>query len=70
MFPIIPLLALAAILTGGTTLYWYHRLGKEQKEEADRIAGDYSMELFGKTLRQLTDLEAERVHSLTKRHFA
>jgi hypothetical protein len=70
MFPIIPLFALLAILSGGGTLYWYHRLSAAEKENADRIAGRYALALFGKTLEQLTAAEAHRVHGLTKRHFA
>jgi hypothetical protein len=69
MFPLIPLLALGAILGGGYTLYWYSRLSREERERADRLAADYARDLFGKTLSQLTEAEAKRVHELTRRHF-
>jgi hypothetical protein len=68
-FPIIPLLALAAILGGGVTLVWYDELTKEQKEEADRIAANYARQLYGKTVKQLTKEQGNHVASLTKRHF-
>jgi hypothetical protein len=68
-FPIIPLLALAAILGGGVTLVWYDELTKEQKEEADRIAANYSRQLYGKTVKDLTSEQGSHVAALTKRHF-
>jgi hypothetical protein len=69
-FPIIPLLALAAILGGGFTLVWYDELSKEQKEEADRIAADYAKQLYGKSMRELTRAQGNHVVALTKRHFS
>lgn len=69
MFPFVPLLSLLAILGGTGALYWYSNLSKEEQEKADRIAGDYALELFGKTLDELTSAEAKRVHALTKQHF-
>jgi hypothetical protein len=69
MFPLIPLLAIAAMLGGGATLLWYDKLSKQEQEEADRIACGYAKELFGKTMKELTRTEANRVAMLTKRHF-
>ncbi len=69
-FPIIPLLALAAILGGGFTLVWYDELSKEQKEEADRIAADYAKQLYGKSMRELTRAQGNHVVALTKQHFS
>ena len=68
-FPIIPLLALAAILGGGVTLVWYDELTKEQKEEADRIAANYAKELYGKSMKDLTKAQSTHVLGLTKGHF-
>lgn len=68
-FPIIPLLALAAILGGGFTLVWYDELSKEQKEEADRIAAQYARQLYGKSVKELTRAQGSHVVSLTKQHF-
>jgi hypothetical protein len=69
-FPIVPLLALVAILGGGVTLVWYDELSKEQKEEADRIAADYAKQLYGKSVKELTRAQGNRVVSLTKGHFS
>jgi hypothetical protein len=69
-FPIIPLLALAAILGGSVTLAWYDELSKEQKEEADRIAANYAKELYGKSMKELTKAQTNNVVSLTKGHFS
>ena len=44
MFPLIPLLALFAILGGGVTLAWYSGLSPKQQQEADRIACGYAKE--------------------------
>jgi hypothetical protein len=68
-FPIIPLLALAAILGGGFTLVWYDELSKEQKEEADRIAAQYAQQLYGKSVKELTRAQGSNVVALTKQHF-
>jgi hypothetical protein len=34
-FPIIPILAIAAIAGGGVSLGWYYNLSAKEKEEAD-----------------------------------
>ena len=70
MFPIIPILALFSILGGGATLIWYDGLSKEKQQEADRIACDYAKDIFGKSMKELTKAEANRVAQLTKQHFA
>jgi hypothetical protein len=69
MFPLIPLLALFAIVGGGVTLVWYEELSKPQQEEADRIACGYAKDIFGKTMKELTKAEADKVAMLTKQHF-
>jgi hypothetical protein len=68
-FPLIPLFALMAILGGGVTLAWYMELSEEQQEEADRIAGSYARQLFGKSVKELTKEQAQHVAMLTQRHF-
>ncbi len=70
MFPLIPLLALAAIVGGGATLIWYDRLSKEEKERADRLACGYAREVFNKTMEELSNAEAKHVAMLTERHFS
>jgi hypothetical protein len=69
MFPLIPVLALFAIVGGGATLVWYDRLSKEEKEKADRLACGYAREVFDKSLDDLTKEQANHVAMLTKRHF-
>jgi hypothetical protein len=68
MFPIVPLLALGSILGGVVTLAWYGRLSDEEKEKADRHAGEHARQLFGKNLDQLTAAEAKTVASLLQTH--
>ena len=70
MFPLIPILALFAIVGGGATLAWYSELSKEEKTEADRIACDYAAELYQKNLKELTKAEAAHVARLTASHFS
>lgn len=69
MFPFIPLIALASLLGGSVTLIWYYCLSPEEQKKADRIAGQYALEMFGKKLDELTSSEANDVHKFTKRHF-
>ena len=68
MRPVIPLLALLGIVGSVGTLCWYGCLSETQKEEADRIAGEYASLMFGKALDELTSSEAAQVRSLTLRH--
>jgi hypothetical protein len=69
MFPIIPILALIAIGGGGATLVWYDTLSREEKAEANRLANKYAADLFGKSVEQLTQSQAARVHRLVQGHF-
>jgi hypothetical protein len=69
MIPLIPIVALMAILGGGVTLMWYDNLSEEEKENADRIAGGYAKQLYNASLENLTDEQAKRVAALTQRHF-
>jgi hypothetical protein len=61
IFPILPLFALLAILTGGATLGWYSRLTDEEKDLVNELA----FELFDKTIEQLGRYERK----LLKRKF-
>lgn len=69
VFPIIPLLAIAAILGGTGTLVWYSRLSREEQEEADRKANEYAMSVFSKRLDELTKEQAKQIHDRVKREF-
>jgi hypothetical protein len=69
MLPLIPLLALIGIGTGGAVLLWYECLSDDQKQEADAIAHRYANALYGKKLTALDAQQANRVRVLTQRHF-
>ena len=49
VFPLIPILAIVAILGGGGTLAWYSMLDDEERDLANELA----FELFEKTVEQL-----------------
>jgi hypothetical protein len=68
-FPLIPILALAAIFGGGASLLWYDSLTREEKERANRLTTKYAAELFGKTVKELSESQASRVHDLVRKHF-
>jgi len=69
-FPIIPLLAIAAILGGGGTLAWYSRLSQAEKDEADRKANEHARKLFNKALDELTARQAAQINERVKRDFS
>jgi hypothetical protein len=69
MFPLIPVIAVAAMLGGGATLYWYSQLSEAEQTEADQLTAAYAAELFGKAVDQLTVGEARQVHALVRQHF-
>lgn len=67
--PLIGLLGTAFAALGGYVLIWYHDLTKAEREEADRIACDYAMQLYNRKLDQLTHPEKSVIHDLVKNHF-
>ena len=69
-FPLIPLMAIAAILGGTGALAWYSRLSQEEKDEADRKANEYARQLFNKALDELTARQATQVHERVKRELS
>ena len=69
-FPIIPLLAIAALLGGGGTLAWYSRLSQAERDEADRKANEYARTLFHKALDELNARQATQVHERVKGELA
>lgn len=70
VFPIIPILAIAAIVGGVGTLIWYSNLSAERKEAADRRANELAKSMFNKALNQLTSAQAKRVLALVKSEFS
>ena len=69
-FPIIPLLAIAAILGGAGTLAWYSRLPQAKKDEADRKANEYARKLFNKALDELTTRQAAQISERVRKEFS
>lgn len=57
MFPIIPILAIAAIVGGIATLSWYNSLPREEQKRADSLA----LKWFGKKFQQLAKHQQERI---------
>ena len=55
IFPIIPIIALVAILGGGATLGWYSRLTDEEKDLVNELA----LELFEKTAKELNKSQSK-----------
>jgi uncharacterized BrkB/YihY/UPF0761 family membrane protein len=49
IFPLIPILAVVAIIGGGGTLAWYSTLDDEERDFANELA----FELFEKTVEEL-----------------
>jgi hypothetical protein len=69
VFPLIPILAVIAILGGGATLVWYDTLSDDEKNHANDWAAHYAEQLYHKTVAELTREEAQVVHRLTRGHF-
>ncbi len=62
MFPLIPFLAIAAIVGGLFTLGWYSRLSKEEKRRADTLA----MQWFGRQFQQLAKNQQKQIQDHMK----
>ena len=57
MFPLIPILAIAAIVGGIATLNWYSTLSREEKRRANTLA----MNWFGKQFQQLAQSQQKKI---------
>jgi hypothetical protein len=57
MIPIIPILAIAAIIGGISVLSWYGGLTKKEQKRADTLA----MKWFGKQFQQLAKNQQKRI---------
>jgi hypothetical protein len=69
MLPVIGLLGAACAALGGYVLLWYHDLSKDEREEADRLACQYAMQLYNRKLDQLSLPEKALVTEMVQRHF-
>ena len=61
VFPIIPILAIAALVGGVGTLVWYTSLPKSERESVDQRANEIAMDVFGEALDRLTSRQAKEV---------
>lgn len=57
MFPIIPLLAIAAIIGGVCTLSWYSQLSRAEQNRADGLA----LKWFGRQFQQLSERQQKQI---------
>lgn len=57
MFPLIPILAIAAIVGGIATLSWYTSLSRKEQEQADALA----MKWFGKRFQELAEYQQTKI---------
>jgi hypothetical protein len=69
MLPVIGLLGTAFAALGTYLLVWYQDLSQAEREEADRLACDYAMQLYNRKLSQLSHPEKSIINELVKRHF-
>jgi len=53
VFPLIPILAAAAIILGVSALGWYSRLSPAERERADFRANELALEMFATALDKL-----------------
>lgn len=63
MFPIIPILAFAAIAGGLATLAWYADLSREEQKRADGLA----LKWFGKQFKQLAEHQQKQIQDRINR---
>jgi len=63
--------AMACIGLAGSAslLWWYARLSRDEKANADAIAEGYAKSIYDKNCRHLSSSEAAHIDGLTKRHF-
>lgn len=69
VFPIVPLLAVTAIIGGAYTRRWYNSLSKEEQEKADARTGELAWKWFRRPLDELNPEQASEVVKETRRDF-
>ena len=67
MFPLIPILCIAALIGGAGGLAWYESLSKDEQEKADKLAGELAWNLYQKSLKNLSRDQAENVAAMVQR---
>ncbi|OED34625.1 hypothetical protein AB832_07060 [Flavobacteriaceae bacterium (ex Bugula neritina AB1)] len=63
--PIIPILAVSAIIGGLFTLDWYYTKSKAEREEADRLA----MRWFGNRFQDLAEYQRYKIQQYMDENF-
>ena len=66
-FPVIPLLLVAGQLGLIAAFAWYQKLSKSAQDQANEVAGEVAMELFGKALDQLTKSQFSQVGAVVQK---
>jgi hypothetical protein len=69
VFPLIPIMAVLAIVGGGVTILWYDNLSQQDKDRANRLTTEYAAQLFDTTVKELSESQASLVHALVRSHF-
>ncbi len=70
MFPIIPFLAIFAIIGGIATLGWYSSLSREEQIAADRRMNELAMQWFRRKLTELNKEQRAQVEKQVEKEFS
>lgn len=70
MFPIIPLLAIAAIIGGVTTLSWYSSLSREEQIAADRRMNQLAIQWFRRKFHDLNEDQKAQIEKQVKKELS
>lgn len=63
-------IASLVMVVGGGAAYWYGNLSNDQRAKVDAMAAQFAMDIFSKTVAQLSNVEAKHVLEMTRQHFA
>jgi hypothetical protein len=67
VFPLIPILAAAAIILGVSALGWYSRLSPAERKRADLRANELALEMFATALDKLDKVRFIQIILAVKR---
>lgn len=70
MFPIIPVLAILAIIGGVSTLSWYSSLSREQQIAADRRMNQIALQWFRRKYSELSESQKAQVSKQVEQEFS
>lgn len=66
MIPLIPILCALGIVAGAGGLAWYESLSDDEKQKADRMAGELAWKLYQKSVKNLTRDQADRIATIVR----